>query len=246
MTLYNLNFTNPASGWTVMKRTPSGSGVWGLNGTCGLPSTALVTIRNGMLGFSDFAVAQSNTPLPIELLRFEAFVKSSGVLISWETASEINNNYFNVERSNDGYNFESIGNIPGAGTSTQHHSYSFPDADPGTGIFYYRLKQVDFDGGYSYSDIVAVKLNSSVNEISIYPNPASSLINFEFESANNSIVNFQIVNMIGKLLIEDSKVVSKGIISSQMDIKNLPEGVYYLKIIENDAVYKGKFVKLDK
>ena len=176
----------------------------------------------------------------------DAIVKSSGVLTSWETASEINNNYFDIERSKDSYNFERIGTVPGSGTSTQRNEYSFPDLDPGVGIFYYRLKQVDFDAGFSYSDVVAVKLNMGFYEISVYPNPASTIINFDFEISNNSKVSFQILNIMGKILKEETKDVNKGLVSSHMDIKDLSEGVYFLKIIENDVVYKGKFLKLEK
>ena len=245
MTLNNRGYGNAANGWTVMKRTPSGSGAWALNGTCVVTSTALVTVRNGMNGFSDFAVAQSATRLPIELLRFEAHVKTSGVLLSWETASEINNNYFNVERSSDGDKFESIGVIPGSGTTTQNHTYSFTDPDPGIGIFYYRLKQIDYDGGYSYSDVVAVKLNSIINEINIFPNPVKAVINFEFESVNTSKVHFQILDIMGKILVDESKEISKGNITSQIDVKELPEGIYYLKVFTSDSIYKGKFLKLN-
>ena len=246
MTLYNGGYGNAASGWTVMKRTPSGSGTWALNGTCVITSTALVTVRNGMSGFSDFAVAQSATRLPIELLRFEAHVKTSGVLLSWETASEINNNYFNIERSSDGDKFESIGVIPGSGTTTEYHAYSFSDPDPGVGIFYYRLKQIDYDGGYSYSDVVAVKLNSIINEINIFPNPVIEVVNFEFETVNTSKVHFQILDIMGKILIDESKETGKGNVTSQIEIKELPEGIYYLKVFTSDSIYKGKFLKLNK
>src|SRR5205085_7919102 len=118
---------NSLAGWTVMKTTSSG--VWGLTGTCVVTSIATATKRNGMSGFTDFATAQSNVPLPIELLKFDAYVRNGNVLTSWETASETNNDYFVVERSTDAKNFEKVGVIDGSGTCTSHHSYSLMDVD---------------------------------------------------------------------------------------------------------------------
>ena len=244
MTLYNTSYTNAASGWTIMKRSPSGSGVWALNGNCVVTSIATSTKRNGLSGFSDFATAQSLAPLPIELLSFEAHSKPAGVLTTWETASETNNDYFIVERSIDANKFEKVGVVDGSGTTTENHSYSFLDSDPGRGVFYYRLKQIDIDGGYSYSDIVAIKLNSRINEISVYPNPASTIINFGFESSFNSKVKLQIVDIFGKILHDETRDVRKGIIDTQIDIKEIPSGLYYLQIIENDAIHKGVFLKV--
>lgn len=243
MTLNNTNYTNPLSGWTVMKRTPSGTGPWVLNGTCVLTSTAIATVRNGMQGFSDFAVAQSASPLPIELLSFDANAQGTHVMTMWETSSETNNDYFIIERSTDYKYFERAGVVDGSGTTTEHHSYIFIDESPGTGVIYYRLKQVDFDGAFSYSDVIAVKLNMGAGVINVYPNPAQSLINFEFESTFNSSIKLQVVDLLGKIVIDHDKRVDKGIINSSIDISNIPAGVYFLKIVENDAAYKGVFVK---
>ncbi len=244
MTLNNRNYTNALNGWTIMKRSPAGSGPWALSGTCVVTSLATATKRNGMTGFSDFATAQSAVPLPIELLKFEAVAKHGNVLTTWETASETNNDYFVVERSNDLEKFTNVGTVDGAGTSTEHHSYELTDSDPGAGIFYYRLKQFDFDGGYSYSEIVAVKITEVMNEINIYPNPANSTIYFDFESPFESPVKLQLVDIFGKVLKEEIRLASKGIVNYSMEIKSIPEGVYTLQVVETDDVYKGKFIKI--
>jgi hypothetical protein len=242
MTLFNRNYTNPLSGWTVMKRTPSGSGAWALDGTCVISSTANSTQRTGMFGFSDFASAQNTTPLPIELISFTARVKATGVLTEWTTASEINNNYFVVERSRNGIEFSNAGMINASGTTTERNSYSFFDTDPGTGIIYYRLKQVDYDGNFSYSDIVAVKLGEIFNEISVYPNPANDIIRFEYESEKGTTVIARLTDLMGKVVYEEIIPVNKGMNSLQLDILNQPEGMYYLNIIDRE-IYKGRFVK---
>src|SRR4029079_13804558 len=85
-TLYNRSYSNNVGlAWTVMKRTPSGSGAWSLNGVCSGASTATVTIRTSMSGFSDFATVQFGNPLPVELLYFKAVFKDPGVLLKWRT-----------------------------------------------------------------------------------------------------------------------------------------------------------------
>lgn len=246
MTLFNLNYSNPASGWTIMKRSPSAVGAWALDGTCVVTSTVGATQRTGMSGFSDFATAQSGLPLPIELIRFDASSHSGKVVTKWETASEVNNDYFIVERSTDAITFSKIGIVNGAGTTSEHNLYSLTDLSPVVGLNYYRLKQVDFDGGYTFSDIVAVKVNGSVNDITIYPNPANSVIRFDFSSESTSIIHVEVVDIMGKVVMSELKKFRKESGEMVMDIKNLSDGVYYLKVVEDDVIFKGKFFKFGK
>ena len=107
--------------------------------------------------------------LPIELLAFNAKRNDRYVELTWRTATEINNNYFTVERSLDGKSFTSIGNMSGAGNSSNPRDYKLIDSSPiQNETSYYRLKQTDFDGEYSYSDIVSVRSNSDVEIIGYY------------------------------------------------------------------------------
>ena len=102
------------------------------------------------------------TPLPVELISFTASLEGSNAILNWITASEINSDYFEIERSLDGINFESISMIDGAGNSNHQLSYSDIDYNVdllGVSVFYYRLKQTDFDGSYSYSQIVPLVLS---------------------------------------------------------------------------------------
>lgn len=114
---------------------------------------------SGLTGFSTFTIngsSGSNTTLPIELLFFNATLSNEHVDLNWSTASELNNDYFTIERSNDGVNWEKINETNGAGTTTQRTNYSAIDERPLQGISYYRLKQTDFDGKYSFSNIASV------------------------------------------------------------------------------------------
>ncbi len=115
---------------------------------------------NGVIdmGAYEYDAAQ----LPVELLYFYVEKATNGALLSWETATEINNDYFDVEWSTDGINFESIGQVQGAGTTTEVQSYEFLHDNPVNGNNYYRLKQMDFDEVFEYSNIVLLNYQLSI------------------------------------------------------------------------------------
>lgn len=244
ITLFNTNYTNIASpgGWTAMKRDPASTGSWGLDGNCVLTSTVNGSQRSGMLGFnSDFATAQSNFPLPIELINFEAKIVKETVQTWWITATEINNDFFTLERGTDGVYFTAIGKIKGAGNSTQENYYSFTDVSPGKGIIYYRLKQIDFDGKFSYSQVIAVKMNPTINELSIFPNPAQEILNYQFESIGGNMT-IKILDITGKVRKEEIKYFKQGPISSTISINDISDGVYYLVLTNQESSVKAWFI----
>lgn len=110
--------------------------------------------------------------LPVELLFFRGAPKSSDILLEWATASEQNNDFFEVQRSVNGRDFELLGKVPGAGTHNGLLTYEFTDRQPKPGINYYRLRQVDYDGAFEYSDIISVKVEGKQSGIGLFPNPA--------------------------------------------------------------------------
>ena len=110
--------------------------------------------------------------MPIELVDFTVEREGEVALIKWETATEINNDYFTLERSKDGVAYEVIAVIQGAGNSSNEIEYRFIDEFPLTGISYYRLKQTDYNGNYTYSDKKSIYLESET-EMLIYPNPSN-------------------------------------------------------------------------
>jgi hypothetical protein len=114
------------------------------------------------------------SPLPITLIAFNAQQKNNSVIVTWATSSEVNNDYFTLEQSKDGENFKAIKIVKGAGFSNEVLNYNFLHDKPFTGINYYRLKQTDFDGTFTYSDIIAVNVKSIENKLSVYPNPVSN------------------------------------------------------------------------
>ena len=186
---------------------------WGLLGDCDLTSTPSNTRRNNInpgpsaaTSFNHFyATVQTGTILPIELLFFNAQTEGQNVKCKWETSSETNNEYFEVERSFNGKEFFPIGKVSGfgLGTSTESRTYSLIDDDVCNDIRYYRLKQVDIDGNYSYSDVVAIDCSSDKKRINIYPNPAESKIFCTFYENKNSSLTFQWRDILGKVIKEE-------------------------------------------
>ena len=172
-------------------------------------------------------------PLPVELINFEATAGTESVTLHWITASEINNDYFTVERSADGEKFIEIGKVTGAGNSSFLKSYEYKDLSPLTGIGYYRLKQTDFDGKYTYSAIVAVKYEPET-KIKLVPNPAKDQVALFFESPMRTMANLSITDMKGNKVIDDVIRVKMGMNDYFLDISGLQQGVYTIKIIIDD------------
>ncbi len=173
--------------------------------------------------------------LPIKLVSFNAKVVEQGIETDWVTETEINNNYFSVERSTDGVKFESIARINGAGNSTKPLSYSFIDTKPYRGISYYRLKQTDFNGTFEYSKIIRVEyiVFGDESDVLVYPNPApGSNFNLRF---NNSVegteAELQISDMAGKT-ISSQRVICNNPLTIQFPASQPMKSGMYLIIIQ--------------
>lgn len=240
MTLYNLagSYTNSigASGWTVMKDPGTG---WGLNGNCAA-STVNQVIRTGMSGFSNFGTAQSTSPLPIELLSFTGKSLGTRNQLDWVTATEINNDYFTVERSSNGIDFTEASKVDGAGNSNAVHSYSTIDNDPYPGLTYYRLKQTDFDGKFSYSPLIAVE--NQMDKImvdNIHPNPTNGDLNFDFISPIKGVVEVKMFDAYGKLIFEETMSVDEGKTPLTTHMGHLAQGIYTLRVVFEEGKYSS-------
>ncbi len=200
-----------------------------------------VTVNNVNVYNPIWTLSSSSSPLPIELLSFDAkAVDNKKVVCEWITASELNNDYFEVLRSKNGKQFEKIGQVKGAGTSQQLHNYSFVDLSPSTGISYYQLRQVDYDGKSSTGNIKAVSINSNNLDLFVYPNPATTHLNIIFpEELEN--VTLRLFNSDGAVII------SKNIFSNSidtpiliLDVANLSNGNYLLELQSIKKVFQRK------
>jgi len=183
-----------------------------------------------------------NDIAPIELLSFSAVWQDNtqkNAFVRWQTVTEINNSYFEVQRSVDGIHFTSAGSLAGAGNSNKTLNYTLSDNDLATGsnIFYYRLKEVDVNGHITYSKIVSIKRNSNVNSIIISPNPTTGIINI---SGNQQIKTFILFDAIGRKIYSAKEEINN---SRKINLSSLASGVYvYSVVFKNDQRENGKVV----
>ena len=205
--------------------------------------------------------SQSNLPyievawaVPVELTSFRADVNDGKVVLSWSTATEMNNKGFEVERQVISQ-WEEIGFVEGNGTTTSAHSYSYTDKNVAEGKYNYRLKQIDFDGSFKYSNVVEVTVNISL-KYSLeqnYPNPFNPTTKIEYSVAEDGIVKLNVYNTLGQkvadLVNEEVKAGSyevnfsaKGGSASGGDALNLASGVYYYRIEANGFVSTKKMI----
>lgn len=192
---------------------------------------------NTISSFSPFTLASSSTinSLPIELLSFNAIKNGDHeVKLIWTTASEVNNDYFTIERStDDGKSWDYVGELNGAGNSVQELHYTLMDYEPLAGQNYYRLKQTDFDGKFTYSEVRMVEFDGNADHlIKLYPNPATQYLTIEYENIN--INQLQIFDEVGRRITENIIVLSGTERANllKLDISKLKKGTYYLKINE--------------
>jgi hypothetical protein len=172
--------------------------------------------------------------LPIELLDFKAKLTGDDVLLDWTTASEINNDYFTIQRSLDAINFESIAHVSGAGNSNDVLSYNDIDSDVDyEGVIYYRLMQTDFDGQTSYSGLVPVDLKSLIqNTWSVYPNPSNQVLNVSGKVAALSLMN---------ILGEQVQLQQNSL--SVINLADVANGTYFIKVwLTNGTVDVKRFI----
>ena len=191
----------------------------------------------------DYSVIFENA-LPIELLSFTGNQNNESILLDWKTSTEVNNDYFTLEHSIDGYDFEFLAEIDGKGNSTTINDYRFVHLDPTIGTNYYRLSQTDFDGTHKVADVIAVDYKSDQIIASVIPNPIrQNEINLRYTSPENSDVEVEVIDMTGKVLIQTTISVSEGENNIQLPTQNWSGGVYYLRTIQDQTIRTIKFVK---
>lgn len=169
----------------------------------------------------------SSTALPVELTSFNVENTKSGHWLTWETATELNNSHFEIQWSDNGRDFEKIGEVQGHGTTAIAQSYDFINDNFGTKTNYYRLKQVDFDGKFAYSKVVSISSDEAQEDFVVFPNPATEQINIRTTGQGS----LQLIDVTGRILKEEN---ING--SWSFDISDVPAGLYYVKM--NNTVQK--------
>lgn len=189
------------------------------------------------------------SPLPVELTSFTGYNDGNKNVLNWTTASEINTAKFEVERASSlsgSYTF--IGERAAAGNSTQPLSYSLDDLNPLQGHNYYRLKMIDLDGSFKYSNVIMINVAQVKYEDAIsnvYPNPTDHTIFIDYQASSNSNVNVLIYDALGQEMLLKKVAVNKGNQTLNIDVNTFADGVYIIQIqdVNSGKVTQSKFVK---
>lgn len=202
--------------------------------------------RETFNSFSGFALTDApESILPIELINFRGEQVDEQINLYWETQTEINNDFFTLERSIDGTAFEPIATVKGAGTTTENQNYQHIDKAPFVGLNYYRLTQTDYDGRTSESSVIAIWYNKK-GDLSVFPNPvgAGQALSVLFTTEQAGLATIEIVDLSGKQVAQSQQFMTRGIQQHALSIDQLQKGVYVLKIEQNGIVEQKKFVKM--
>jgi hypothetical protein len=181
-----------------------------------------------------YSYIYDSTFVPVELVSFTASSAGNIVTLNWLTATEINNRGFEIERSGNKTNWILIGFKEGNGTISepQHYTYSDFLENTNSSTFYYRLKQIDFDGSFRYSEIIEVEITPTNYSLSQnYPNPFNPTTNFKFQIANSGFVSMKVFDVLGN---EVANLVNEELSAGEYEVEynasGLPSGVYFYKL----------------
>ena len=202
---------------------------WTIGGTLGITGQA---VHHGVNIFS------VNSPVPVELTYFKGeTLADNSVQLLWQTASELNNEGFYIQRSKDGVHWKDLGFEPGYGTTVDVKDYVWIDTDPMSGANYYRLRQVDTDGTFEFSPVVLVQIVGSSNQkMVVYPNPSSGDLFYHLDDLN-AVNRIQLFDGMGKMLQETTQI------DGTFSIDHLPAGLYWFSAETNTGRLYERIVK---
>ncbi len=223
------------------------------DGTAGANNSSVTTLSdctgNGftanlsnfdMTGMASNFISETNMILPVEMTSFEGFAEDNRIILNWSTASEEINEGFYVERSENGENWTILDFVQGNGTTLEPQYYLYEDNTPKEGVNYYRLKQMDFDGNFEYSEIIEVEFVKGERvAVKTFPNPASKVLNVRIPNLQDE-QQAVIMNMLGQAV----RQVTLTDETSMIPIEDLPSGTYFLRLLNNE--YESQNIKFIK
>ncbi len=244
---------------TVVKNTSAAATTWFDIGGSGAPAyaagadlTGSVTSTSAPTAFTNFSrftlgsLLTGWNPLPIELLNFTAVPCNNNVCLNWATSSETNNDFFTIEKTKDGSNFSFVTKQNGAGNSTNLLNYDALDTAPYDGTSYYRLKQTDFNGAYTYSGLRMVNYTAITDfSFNVYPNPASGdIINLELTAALGQQVTVEVMDARGRKIVAELISASQnGATHLQLPLSTkLASGLYLINLTTDQNRYSQKLI----
>jgi hypothetical protein len=206
------------------------------------PGTNTIT-WTGLNNFSDFTGNGNGSPLPVSLIEFNAQPVLNQVELTWTTHTETNNDYFTVEKSTNGNDFNMVAQVPGAGNSNQILNYKLIDEQPYQGVSYYRLKQTDFDGKFSYSEMrtVYIGANTVQNNLNVYPNPTNVKGVYVIipETFNGDNTTIQLTDIYGKIIFSKELSLKSSESTIFIDFEEVANGIYTLNAIQQNGNVKA-------
>lgn len=220
------------------QRFNTGTSNWEATKLFGTVNTAANVVFNATVApadfFEDWILVDNANPLPVTLTNFSAECITATILVAWTTETEINNDYFVVEKSYNGVDFSEITRVEGNGNSNVSISYQV-NVEAENSVVYYRLKQVDFDGQYEYSNLTSCNCNN-LDLITIYPNPSSSgYIDYAVSSNQARIVTVSLINDIGQQVMSTKEGIESGMTKKRINTSSLSKGNYLLMISSGDT-----------
>lgn len=226
-----INGSVTVDGNMSVKVNIEGNGSIDVNGTLNNDGGSIF----GCTQSGDQCCPESDCVLPIVLISFEGNYNNNSVLLEWSTASELNNDFFTIERANTDLKWEILGIVDGEGTSNVIVNYKFKDNMPPRGMLYYRLKQTDFDGAFSYSSVISV--NSLSGNLRYYPNPVKEKLTVELPNVDQ--FTFSFTNNIGERFDIPATMDGNKL---EFHVTYLAAGLYFLYIDIRNDIMKIKVV----
>lgn len=194
-------------------------------------------VQANISSFSSFYFGSQGMTLPLELLYFRGNLQGTTTYLKWETSNEINTSHFEIERSTDGSNFENIASVTANGNVSGTSRYTYPDQDMinhSSLIFYYRLKMIDADGKFKYSNVITITLSAFTGRVTVFPNPAENFTNVSVNVPASGLAKWKLIDNRGRVIMQKTKELMKGKNEFTINLEKLSSGVYYFIISGED------------
>ncbi|HSF44771.1 MAG TPA: T9SS type A sorting domain-containing protein [Chitinophagaceae bacterium] len=220
----------------TLKTLPGGHGSW-------QEAYKITTEVAPGLNMYQWMLTQADLLVPVTLTNFEAIAKAGEVELTWSTSSESNSSYFAVERSSNGRDFKEIGRVKSSGNSSTTKNYSFTDKTPLAGKNYYRLKMVDLDATFKFSEMRTVSTTGSDLEFSIGPNPVQTEASIRINGTQRGRFSLTVTDLMGRTLKSMNFTKSENLFSQKINLADLPAGQYVLSIKGENISFTQRLMK---
>jgi Secretion system C-terminal sorting domain len=202
--------------------------------------------QNGYNELNRITLASLLSPLPVKQILFNAHAADGQNILSWTTLQEYNLGYFEIERSADNRQFNKLHTTPAKGNTLNSTAYNYTDAAPLPGINYYRLKLVDVNGKFTWSQTIAVKQQLEIQHLAAYPNPAAAMLYLSYSCLVKDEYRLRITDYSGKVVIEQNVVLQKGVNKLDIPVSNLSAGIYSLQLTSKTSNHSTTFIKVNQ